>query len=143
MSNIGSSQRQIPREIKNNQSPDAIEKSRTIAIARSTRQLIKIMASVLVFAFGWLKLQGLELAPIAKELPASVILKLSLALYFACWVYGTLKDTNFQEYVYEKAPNRGRLPVVGIILCTLLAFIFGLMCLVKTYQQFAIVLTVF
>ena len=56
------------------QTYNAIEKNRMIEMARGVCNLIKILAGVLVLIFGWLKLHGIELAPIARELPASAIL---------------------------------------------------------------------
>ena len=106
------------------------------------RLLVKGAALVLVFVFGWLQFKGVEFAPIAKELPADVVFKTSLALYYMCWVAGLLSDTDTQEGVYSKQPASGLMPLVTT--AVLLTAVFGLMCwAATTYQRFAIVLTVF
>jgi hypothetical protein len=113
------------------------------AIAKTTRWIINGLATMLVAGFGWLKFEGLEVVPIVKEIPAAVILQIALALYFSCWVAGTITDTNFQEMVYTTAPHGGKFPKKGFLICLLLAAIFGIMCWVQTARQFAIVLTLF
>jgi hypothetical protein len=113
------------------------------SIYRTTKLSIKLVAWALVVSFGWLKLNGVEFVPIAKDLPAEVVLKFSLALYYACWVAGTLLDTETQEQLYSAQPNAGRMPGWGWVLVGFLTAVFAVLCFVNTYSWFAVLLTAF
>src|SRR5260221_1477632 len=113
------------------------------SIYRTAKLLVKGAAGALVLIFGWLQLKGISFAPIAKDLSAGVVLKASLAVYYSCWVAGTLLDTDTQEKVYAAQPNRGRMPAGGFGVIALLAVVFGVLCAVKTYALFALALDTF
>jgi hypothetical protein len=119
------------------------EKIRVMRLARGARWLINSGAAALALLFGWLKLQGVDFAPIAKELPADVIFKLSLALYYACWVAGVQSDTSDQELVYVTAPDEGKTPFGAVTSAALIGVVFGVLCYVDSYSQFTIFLGVF
>jgi hypothetical protein len=120
-----------------------VKVDRKKTIYRRSKIVITIMAFALGVIFAWLKLKGVEFTPIVRAIPASLVLNLSLALYYWCWIFGARTDTYYQEQVYEYAPNEGRFPASGYLIAVLLTAFFGFMCWLKTFEQFAACLTAF
>jgi hypothetical protein len=114
-----------------------------IKLARSARMLVNVSGTVLVLLFGWLKFKDIDFGPIVKGLPADVLFKCTLALYFLCWVYGLKSDTDNQELVYKKVPKEGRMPIGGYASAVVITIVFAALCWVHSYQTFAIVLAAF
>lgn len=112
-------------------------------MAAIIRRTVKVFATLLVFAFGWLQFSGIDFAPIAQTLPADLILKTALALYYMSWVGGLLSDAHDQELVYPVAPNQGKLPAAALLIGVLLTITFGVLCFVRSYREFALVLAAF
>jgi hypothetical protein len=98
-------------------------------IYKAVRWLAKISATALVLAFGYLQLSGSDLSTIGSSVTAEVIFKVALALYYASWVAGVLHDTAVQEGTYSRPPNRGRMPISGVLSALTLSVGFGLLCL--------------
>lgn len=71
-----------------------------------------MLAAVLVLGFGWLRLRGIDLLPLTTEIPASVLFRFTLTLYFMSWVAGSISDVDEQAIVYTSASNKGKLPWV-------------------------------
>jgi hypothetical protein len=114
-----------------------------VSIYRTTKLLIKVAASGMVLLFGWLKLSGTDFAPIVKQVPAHLLLQSSLALYYACWVAGTVLDTDRQEQIYSTQPNEGRVPPMGYGLVGGIAAVFAILCFVRSAAVFAVFLNAF
>src|SRR6516164_1583566 len=112
-------------------------------MARNIRWAMRIVAASLVFIFGWLKLKGIDFVPLAQDLPADILLKSSLALYYCCWVAGTAFDLDAQAAVYATAPNKGRIPLGGLGLICSVGFGFGLLCWIESFRAFFFALLAF
>lgn len=121
----------------------ANNKNNVIKLARNTKKIIGIISTLLILFFGWLKLKGVPIGFIVNTVSADVILKASLVIYFMSWISGTINDTDDQELVYAIAPNQGRFPWQGIILCALVATVFAVLCFVNSARHFSIVLAIF
>lgn len=119
------------------------EKSRLLRMTRLTRTLVRSLAATLAFAFAWLKLNGFPLPRLDTDLAATFFLRLALVIYYLAWLFGVLLDIQDEETVLAEAPHRGRLPVAAFGLCILITVVFGVLCWVKSYQEFMITLTVF
>ncbi len=50
------------------------------------------------------------MASLFERAEPDLLLKLTLALYYSCWVFGSTFDTNLQMSVYVRDPNRGLFP---------------------------------
>jgi hypothetical protein len=112
-------------------------------LARTTRWLIYVLVTILTMEFAWLKLIGHDLGLIMKDLTPTLLFRLSLALYFTSWAFGTASDTNAQESVYAVAPADGSLPVGAWIIAVLICVVFAILCFVKNVGTFSVFLTVF
>lgn len=112
-------------------------------IYRTARWLVRTAAAALALFFGWLQLNGLEFVPIATSLSAAVALKISSAVYYACWVAGLISDTDIQEGLYAIDPNKGRMPLVGFGMAVAFTVVFAVLCWTDTYSKFAAFLAVF
>jgi len=119
------------------------EKNKLMKVLISTRFWIKFLAGVLAFFFGWLKLKGVAIGPMTTDTFASFLLKASLVIYYFSWVFGASLDAKDQALVYLTAPNKEQLPKEGIGLMIAMAIVFGALCYVDTYRQFAAVLGFF
>jgi len=120
------------------------EKEDVIQLARRARLMVRVAAFGLVLVFGWLKLHGVDLAPLAKDVTAELLFQVSLALYFLCWVAGPLSDIADQERVYLRPPTkRGQMPLGGWVTWILLTTVFGILCWVDSYKKFSICLFAF
>lgn len=86
------------------------DRTEMIDLANTTRWVIHSAAGILLLFFGWLKFRGVEWTSVARDIPADLIFKGAMSLYFLCWVAGTLSDTRDQEKVYIYAPNKGSIP---------------------------------
>jgi hypothetical protein len=77
------------------------------------------------------------------ELAATWLLRSALIVYYLALLGGVLLDTKDAEAVLSEAPNEGRFPLVGVGNCVLIALLFGLLCWVDSYKQFAIALAAY
>ncbi len=119
------------------------EKNIVIVMARTMRTIIKTLAAILVFVYGWLKLGSLPIGAIVGGISDDVLVKIALCIYFLSWVAGTMNDTDEQETAYAKAPNQGRFPWQGVAVCIIVAAVFGILCCVDSAKWFGFWLAVF
>ncbi len=112
-------------------------------IARSMRMVIRSLGFLLFLVFSWLKLKGVPIGETVGSISGQIFLKLSLIIYYFSWVYGAINDTNDQELVLCKAPNQGNFPWQGLILCIIIALVFGLLCFVQSSKHFSVILGCF
>jgi hypothetical protein len=112
--------------------------------ARTIRLIIKLSAFTLPVFFVWLRFRGVDVMPVVRTLPATVLLRASLVFYYFSWLYGTTFDTDIQELVYYTAPTeQGKVPLATIVVMLSIAAMFGILCAVKSFQQFLMVLAGF
>ena len=114
-----------------------------IVLARRIRWLIRVFGGILCLLFGYLKLRGVPVGQSLGAVSAEIFLKGALITYFFSWYFGTINDVNDQKLVYYKVPNRGQLPWQGILICFLLAGVFGVLCYVDSSRQFIVMLVLF
>jgi hypothetical protein len=114
-----------------------------VRMARRTRTLIGVLATVLCSLFAWLQLRDIPFTPIVENLSARAVFKATMFVYYTCWIAGTKWDTDDQELLYSVAPGDGTLPSRGILTAVLLAALFGLLCWVPSPRVFAILLGLF
>lgn len=109
-------------------------------MARKTRILVRVLAAALALSFAWLKLRGVPFPRLTSETTATILFRSALILYYFGWLAGVLMDTRDEEDLLVAAPNRGRLPLVGLILAITISVVFGLLCWVDTYRKLALAL---
>lgn len=112
-------------------------KNELLRQTRIIRILLRIAAATLVLLFGWLKLSGLDIAPITRQVTADLVLQFALAVYYLCWVTGLLSDIGDQELAYAEPPDARHVLMGGLLAFVLIAGLFAYLCLVDTYQEFA------
>jgi len=118
------------------------DKSDIISISRKARFIVNSAALILGLIFGYLKLRGISIIPFINNLSGDFILKISIVAYYLSWSAGTLSDINDQEIVYIRGPENKYLPPAYLII-SIMVFVFALLCYVKNFQRFAIVLLIF
>jgi len=118
------------------------EERRVLETTRRAKTVINVAALTMIACFGWLQYRN---APIGEALAGAspeILLRVSLCLYFLCWVAGTKNDTDEQEFAYaagldEGFPRGGYLSAVSIFL------VFGALCLVRSAVVFSFLLLAF
>jgi len=108
-----------------------------------TRSYIKIIALLLVLIFGWLQVRDYIILQIINIQFTNVFYKVTLAIYFALWVYGTTMDLDDEEYTLLIAPSKNKLTMSAITSILTISVVFGILCMVQTPQAITIVLSVF
>ncbi|HEX9459703.1 MAG TPA: hypothetical protein VGA84_11190 [Thermoanaerobaculia bacterium] len=120
------------------------DKDTIIHFARTTRRIIRWSAFVVPFFFVWLRFRGVDVMPVVRSLPATILLRASLVLYYFSWLYGTTFDTDIQELVYHTAPTKqGRVPTTAIVVMLTIAAMFAVLCAITSFQQFLVFLACF
>jgi len=119
------------------------EKPKVISAARYIRVLINTSATILGLSFAKLKLEGVDLHPLASDLTANLIFQLSMALYYASWIYGLNSDTDEQELIYVAAPNKKHTYIGGAVTAILVTSLFALLYKFNRPEQFAYFLLAF
>lgn len=94
-------------------------------------------------AFGWLQLGNDDVGRALSGSSPEFLLRVSLALYYAAWVAGTMHDTNEQEYAYAVGPSDRSSTTKAIGAAVTLSVVFAGLCLVQSVRVFAAVLAAF
>lgn len=115
--------------------------------ARNTRFVVVTIATTLALAFTVIQLKGLSLLalqPVITDTASHVIWRGSLILYFWCWRYGCVKDTDIQELAYASLPNKGKWSYrsYGIVLALILVAS-ALLYAYGDIELFSVTLTIF
>lgn len=118
-------------------------KVETLKVARWMRRLVNFAALSLPIVFVWLKLRGINFAPIGKNLSASIIFKLTMATYYISWVTGLTSDIDDQELVFVTPPDWRHVVIGGTSIGLLIVVMFGVLCFVDTSREFATFLAIF
>lgn len=118
------------------------DKNDIISISRKVRFIVNSAIIILGLTFGYLKLRGISILPFINNLSGDFILKLSIVAYYFSWSTGTLSDINDMEIVYIRGPENKYLPPAYLI-ASIIVIVFALLCWVKNFQGFAIVLFIF
>jgi hypothetical protein len=129
--------------MKNNNQDFIDTKPEVMKAARYMRTLISVGALSLPLAFVWLKLQGVNFAPIAQNITADVIFKFTLAIYYFCWVWGLSFDTANDEVLFVKSPDRLHVYIGGTLIALLITGMFAVLCYVDTWRKFSIFLAIY
>lgn len=119
-------------------------KNHLILFARRTRLIINWSAFGVVLLFGWLRLRGVEVLPVVRTLPAMLLLRASLVLYYSSWLAGATFEINTQELVYARAPtSKGQLPMIAIVTIGVIVALFTILCAITSFPQFLLFLMLF
>jgi hypothetical protein len=95
---------------------DIVEIRRIQGLGRTVRWFIWIIGALLAVFFGWLQFRNFPVRSIFERAEPDFLLRLTLALYYTCWIFGSTFDTNIQTTVYLRDPNQGLLPRTAYVL---------------------------
>jgi hypothetical protein len=105
-------------------------------LAFSARLAIQIVGGGLALIFTWLQVKDFPIKPFVENIEPQVFLKLILAFYYSCWVFGLSFDVTTQQAVYVKDPSRGRFSWDAISAVVALAIVAAVLCgLVMTREN--------
>jgi hypothetical protein len=121
----------------------AASKARMMKTARLARRVLQILAGSLALSFTWLKFHGLNFAPLLGDLSASLLLRVTLAIYYFSWVSGMASDADAQEVLYVEPPERNRVFTMLALVTVGIVIPFGLLCYAQSYKGFAAILSAF
>lgn len=109
------------------------------------RFLRRIAISIPPIIFGYLRLKGIDIAPIDTDFMADLLFKITLVVFYFSWAFGTMFDLNMQDLVYEKTLKKSVMSkkVGAIVFTILLLAVFCILFLADTYRKFAIILAIF
>ncbi len=96
--------------------PSGFGQNAMTKVARTIRTLIKWVAAALVVLFGYLQLKDIQIEGFVDKLNPDILRRITLFIYYSCWVAGATFDTNIMEDVHYVEPDRARLPANAIIL---------------------------
>lgn len=123
--------------------PTSESRKEVIKIAKMTRSYIAIIALLLVLLFGWLQVRDYIILQIINIQFTNIFYKVTLAIYFSLWVYGTTMDLDDEEYTLLVAPSKSKLTISAISTIIITGIAFGILCSVQTPQAITIVLSIF
>ena len=113
-----------------------------INTSRKARSVLYFSVFALGLIFGYLKLKDISIIPFINDLSVDFILKISLAVYYFSWSAGLSSDINDQVIVLIKGLEKKYfLPAYPIAFIIVSGF--ALLCYVKNFRIFAIVLLIF
>ncbi len=113
-------------------------------LAFRARLSIKIVGGILALIFTWLQFKEYPLAPFVESTQPELLRKLTLAVYYFCWVFGTSFDVSTQQAVYVSDPKKGRMSWDTIAAVLTLLLVVGILLWASDDdKKFAAVLTVF
>jgi hypothetical protein len=120
------------------------QKNQLIVFARRTRLIIRSSAMIIALLFGWLRFRGVDVLPVVRSLPATILLRGSLVLYYFSWLLGATFDTDTQELVYRTPPRKkGEIPTSAVVTMLVLAVVFAVLCAITSFRQFLMFLALF
>ena len=128
-------------------SDGALDKVQVVILNRKIHQAIGLITIFLPLLYTYLSFKDIPLDDLARSLStvsaATVIWKITLAVYFFLWVFGTKGDADDQELVYRNVPNKGQLTLnsIGVIvgICVLAAILLWS----PNFELFIVALSVF
>jgi hypothetical protein len=112
-----------------------------ISAARRFRTIIGYLSAALVALFGWLSISKLQVVQAVAGVPAELIHRATMFLYFIAWVLGTRKDLDLEEVAFVRLPNKNA--NAGVIIALLLGVVFCGMCAVSPQPIFVALLAAF
>jgi hypothetical protein len=109
----------------------ALGKGNVIKLRRKIYLVLRLIAIFLPLLYTYLSFKDIPFDDLARSLStasaATIIWKITLAVYFFLWVFGTKVDADDQELVYRNVPNKGQLTLdsIGVIvgICVLAAIL--------------------
>lgn len=105
--------------------------------------MVSLISIVLVILFAWLQIRDVPIAVVVKNTNPDLLQRLTIILYYFCWVFGCNFDIKIQEHSYKFFPE-GKLPIGAIALIVLFGFVAALLIWSRRNTIcFAIVITLF
>jgi hypothetical protein len=92
-----------------------------ILFARSTRKIVVYITTALALGFTVLQVRDFTVEPVITGTASEVVWRGALIVYFWCWRFGCIRDTDIQELAYVSLPNKGQWPlrsygIVGLLI---------------------------
>lgn len=119
------------------------ESIRRGTIVKRVKLMIKTVATILLFFFGWLSLKDFPYIELLNDDFSAILLKISLGLYYFSWIFGTYADLEDEEYTLLIAPNKGKITNMAVGTIAMLGLLFAILCWAKDFRVFSISLFLF
>ena len=119
------------------------ESIRRATIIKRVKLMIRTVATILLFFFGWLNFKDFPYIELLDDDFADILIKISLALYYLSWVFGTSTDLKDEEYTLLIAPNKGKIKSMAVGTIVMLGLLFAILCWAKDFRVFSISLFLF
>ena len=84
--------------------------------ASKVQILTAIVTGALGLAFAWIQIKHLPFPDFLADAAPGSVRRVLLAIYYACWVFGTNFDTRIQSKVYTTPPTGGKLVLESILI---------------------------
>jgi hypothetical protein len=112
--------------------------------ARRVRKLIKYIGTILFAVFAFLQLKDFQVGSFVESISPDLLRRVTLILYYWCWIFGSTFDTDVQEIAYFTDKGRFKLSATAVALIVL----FGCVAAVLFWaadgdQKFAAALALF
>ena len=85
-----------------------IDNEHRILFARTTRRVVVWLLTILALGFTVLQVKGLSSDYLVNSTASTVMWRGALIIYFWCWRFGCIFDTDIQELAYAYLPYGGR-----------------------------------
>lgn len=128
---------------ENNTSNLLNQKNVAFNLLNKSKRIIRFLALLTASIFTWLNLKGLPLSSIANDLSTDLILKISLILYYLAWVYGATLDASDSSVVIQKVKNKGKIPLLGLVISTVTCILFIGLCYYFTSPKLSFFIFIF
>lgn len=127
-----------------NQKYDVIVgKHDTMEAVRHMRLYVTIAGIVLPLLFGWLKFREVDFGVTLLSIPADLVFRSAMAIYFASWIAGLLSDLSDQEFVLVHAPASAQVKIGGGVIGAAITIAFAALCYVNAPTHFSLALLAF
>lgn len=115
----------------------------TMEAVRHMRLYVTIAGIALPLLFGWLKFREVNFGVTLLSIPADLVFRSAMAIYFASWIAGLLSDLSDQEFVLVHAPASVQVKIGGGVIGAAITLAFAVLCLVSAPTHFSLALLVF
>lgn len=113
-------------------------------LAGYARLSITVIGSLLALVFTWLQIRDLPIAAVVENTRPEFIQRLTIVIYYLCWIAGSRFDVGVQEAAYVDDPREGRLSVITIFTIILFGAVAAALLWVSDDElKFSLVLTLF
>ena len=102
------------------------------ATARMVRKLIRYIGLILFAVFTYLQVKDFQVGALIENISPDFLRRITLILYYWCWIFGATFDTDIQELAYFS--DKGRFKLTGKAIG--LVILFGIVAAVLLWSAY-------